>query len=239
VQINEGRRGENTASGPYVQVSRMGNPLVNELLIGIGDKDRWNALPPTADGTTFFEYFANPLLADLLPALYPGVFPNLAAYNKSHKGTSHASPARPDVVAIMLSGIPAGVIAGTPPTNVGGKGLADQLRLNVAQPPTAAGSENNLGYLGGDVAGYPNGRRVFDDVATIALRAVAGATLPFVDPGFSADGAAGAVDFGLTNGGTDLPAKGTENYLPHFPYLGTPYSGYETPASTPTGSTGS
>jgi hypothetical protein len=82
-------------------------------------------------------------------------------------------------------------------------------------------------------ANSENGRRVFDDVATIALRAVAGATLGYVVPSFTADGAAGLVDFGLTTGGTDLSAKGTEDYLPFFPYLGTPYSGYRNPSATP------
>jgi hypothetical protein len=112
------------------------------------------------------------------------------------------------------------------------------LRLNTAILPASA--PNSLGLLGLDVAGWPNGRRVFDDVATIALRAVAGATLGFVAP-FTADGAAGLVDFGLETGdtptsgepGTDLAAKGTENYLSSFPYLGTPYSGYSNPAVTP------
>jgi hypothetical protein len=87
--------------------------------------------------------------------------------------------------------------------------------------------------LGLDVAGFPNGRRVFDDVATIALRAVAGATLGFVVPSFTADAAAGLVDFGLTGGGGDLSAKGSEDYLTNFPYLGTPYSGYSNPSVTP------
>jgi Domain of unknown function (DUF4331) len=240
VQINEGTRGKNTASGPWVQVSRLGNPLVNELLIALEDKDYWNAKSPLHDSTLFFKYFANPLLPQLLPTLYPGVFPNLAAYNAKHKGTTKKSPARPDLVAILLSGVPNSVASAlkVPPTNVGGTGLADHLRLNVAQPPTA--KPNSLGWLGGDPAGFPNGRRVFDDVATIELRAVAGATLPLVDPAYKADGAAAAVDFGLTNGsdGTDLTAKGSEDYLTSFPYLGTPYSGYATPAATPAASTG-
>jgi Domain of unknown function (DUF4331) len=239
VRVADGKRGESANTGPWRQVSRLGNPLVNELLIAIEDKDYWNTLHPVEqDGTTFFPYVANPLLAQLLPVLYPGVFPNLAAYNTKHKGTTHANAARPDLAAILLSGIPAGVIPGTPPTNVGGKALADMLRLNVAQPPTPMDKANNLGFLGGDPAGFPNGRRVFDDVATIELRAVAGATLPLVDPTFTADGAAGAVDFSLTSGGTDLMAKGTEDYLPTFPYLGTPYSGYTTPAATPAASAG-
>ena len=197
--------GGNFESGPWSQVSRLGNPLTNELLIGIGDKDRWNALPPTSDGGPFLEYFATPLLPQLLPVLYPNVFDNLAAYNTS------AHNVRPDIEAIFLTGIPAGVITPAPTfTNYNGTGIkADMLRLNTAIPP--ASSPNNLGLLGLDVAGFPNGRRVFDDVATIALRAVAGATLGFVVPSFTADGAAGAVDFGLTTGGTDLSAKGTES----------------------------
>jgi hypothetical protein len=219
--------GDDFESGPWTQVSRLGNPLTNELLIGIGDKDRWNALPPTADGGPFLEYFVKPLLPQLLPALYPGVFRNLAAYNSGAQST------RPDIEAIFLTGIPAGVITPAPTfTNFNGTGIkADMLRLNTAIPP--ASSPNSLGLLGLDVAGFPNGRRVFDDVATIALRAVAGATLGFVMPSFTADPAAGVVDFGITTGGTDLSAKNTEHYLPGFPYLGSPYSGYSNPSVTP------
>ena len=119
----------------------------------------------------FLDYFAKPLLPQLLPSLYPGVFPNLAAYNS---GTANT---RPDIEAIFLTGIPAGVITPAPTfTNYNGTGVkADMLRLNTAIPPSS--SPNSLGLLGLDVAGFPNGRRVFDDVATIALRAVAGATL--------------------------------------------------------------
>jgi hypothetical protein len=210
--------------GPWSQASRLGNPLVNELIIGIGDKNRWNHEPPLADGSQFLHYFARPLLATLLPSLYPGVFPNLAAYNGG------ASNTRPDIEAILLTGIPPAVIPGF--TNYNGTGVkADQLRLNTAIKPAA--SPSNLGLLGGDVAGFPNGRRVFDDVATIELRAVAGATLPLVVPSFSADAAAGAVSFGLTTGGSDLTASHTEHYLASFPYLGTPYAGYSNPSVTP------
>jgi hypothetical protein len=227
VRGNGQDQGNTFESGPWTQVSRLGNPLTNELLIGIGDKDSWNMQPPTADGGPFLEYFAKPLLPQLLPALYPGVFPNLAKYNSGPQNT------RPDIEAIFLTGIPAGVITPAPQfTNFNGTGTkADMLRLNTAIGP--ASSPNSLGLLGLDVAGFPNGRRVFDDVATIALRAVAGATLGFVVPSFTADGAAGVVDFGLTTGGTDLSAKGTEHYLPGFPYLGTPYSGYANPSATP------
>ncbi len=210
--------------GPWTQVSRLGNPLVNEVIIGIGDKNAWNRQPPVADGQQFLHYFQRPLLATLLPSLYPGVFPNLAAYNAG------ASNSRPDIVAILLTGLPAGVIPGF--SNFNGTGVnADQLRLNTAIPPARAPSD--LGLLGGDVAGFPNGRRVFDDVATIELRAIAGATLPLVDNSFTPDAAATVVSFGLTGTGSDLTALGTERYLPTFPYLGHPYSGWSNPSRTP------
>jgi hypothetical protein len=215
---------EQVGVGPWTQISRLGNPLVNEVLIGIGDKNAWNRHRPTADGTTFLKYFENPLLSVLLPSLYPGVFPNLAAYNADPTHT------RPDIVAILLTGIPSGIIPGF--TNSPGTGVkADQLRLNTTIPP--ASSPNNLGLLGGDVAGYPNGRRVFDDVTTIELRALAGATLPLVDHSYTPDAASGLVSMGLTSSPTDLTAMHTERYLPAFPYLGYPYSGWSNPAKTP------
>jgi hypothetical protein len=213
-------------SGPWAQVSRLGNPLVNEVLIGIGSKDVWNRTAPLADGRQFLQFFARPLLAELLNDLYPGVFPNLAQYMSKKTHT------RPDLEAILLTGIPQGVIKSVPTyTTYNGTGVkADMLRLNTAIPPAATPS--NLGLLGGDIAGFPNGRRVFDDVATIELQAVAGATLPLV-VNYTADPAAGAVNFGLSSGGGDLTAKGTENYLTSFPYLGTPYSGWSNPVATP------
>jgi Domain of unknown function (DUF4331) len=224
VRVDPGDQDDSTHVGPWSQASRLGNPLVNELIIGIGDKNRWNHQPPLADGSQFLPYFARPLLATLLPSLYPGVFPNLAAYNGG------ASNTRPDIEAILLTGIPPAVIPGF--TNYNGTGVkADQLRLNTAIKPAA--NPSNLGLLGGDVAGFPNGRRVFDDVATIELRAVAGATLPLVVPSFTPDAAAGAVSFGLTTGGSDLTASHTEHYLASFPYLGTPYPGFSNPSVTP------
>jgi Domain of unknown function (DUF4331) len=220
-------------SGPWTQVSRLGNPLTNELLIGIGDKDSWNRQQPTADGYYFLHYFTQPLLAQLLPDLYPNpVFQNLAAYN-STPGAS-----RPDIEAIFLTGLP--VIKAISPefTTYNGTGVkADMLRLNTAIAPTLSPT-TNLGVLGGDLAGFPNGRRVFDDVATIALRAVAGATLGLVTS-YTADPAAGEVDFGLTSSPSDLSAKGTENYLPSFPFLGVPYAGYSNPSVTPVSSSAS
>ncbi len=212
---------EDVYSGPYTQVSRLGNPLVNEVLIPMINKDYWNHQPPSEDGQ-FASSVSNPELAGLLPVLYPGVFPNLATY------VSSGAP-RADLLAILLTGIPTGVVPGF--QNYTGKVQADMLRLNVAIPPTTSGA-SNLGLVGGDAAGFPNGRRVFDDVVTIELRAIAGVTLPLVDPSYTPDAAAGAISMGLTSGPTDLTAMGTENYLPEFPYLGTPYSGFAVPAAS-------
>lgn len=197
-----------TDSGPWVQISRLGNPLINEVIIPLGNKDRWNRSAPAGD-SGFAANYENPELSNLLPILYPGAFPNLAAYNATKKP-------RADIVAILLTGIPTGVVS---PgfQNYTGKVQADQLRLNVAIPP--ASKPSPLGVVGGDVAGFPNGRRVFDDVVSIELRALAGATLPLVDKSFKADGAVGLVSDGLD--GSD------EAYLSEFPYLGVPTSGYE------------
>ena len=204
------RDGANTlGSGPWVQVSRLGNPLFNEVIVPVGDKDRWNAVDPI-DDVGFEKYVNQPELARLLPVLYPGAFPNLAAYSKN----------RTDLHAILLTGIPGGIVPGF--QNFTGPKPADMLRLNVAIPPTAS-NPNALGVVGGDFAGYPNGRRVFDDVVSIELKAVAGATIPLVDPSYTVDGAVGAVSSYLT--------PGSDRYQSSFPYLGTPHDGYDTPSS--------
>jgi hypothetical protein len=207
VTVREVDPGKDVESGPFVQVSRLGNPLVNEVLIPMAQKDRWNALPPS-DDKLFAQYVAHPELATLLPVLYPGVFPNLAALDAA--GTPRA-----DLLAILLTGIPAGIIPGF--QNNTGPVQADMLRLNTAIPPSA--NPNNLGLLGGDLAGFPNGRRVADDVVTIELRAIAGVTYALVAT-YTPDAAAGVVtDF-------NQPIPGFPAYLPTFPYLGVPYSGY-------------
>lgn len=201
-------------AGPFVQVSRLGNPLVNEVVIPLGKKDIWNMQPPK-DDQNFESYVQTPELAQLLPVLYPGVFPNLATYNSS--GSTRA-----DLVAILLTGIPPGIVPGF--QNYTGPTPADMLRLNMAIPPTA--SPSNLGLIGGDAAGYPNGRRVFDDVVTIEIRAIAGVTIPLVDKSYTPDAAAGLVTDGLTSSANDTTAKGTEMYLPAFPFLGVPHGGF-------------
>jgi len=212
--------GTSTNAGPFVQVSRLGNPLVNEVLIPISQKDLFNSQPPSGD-KQFASNVSKPELAQLLPVLYPGAFPNLAALNASGKP-------RADLLAILLTGIPAGIVPGF--QNVTGSGTvqADLLRLNMAIPPTTQ-SPSNLGLIGMDAAGFPNGRRVFDDVTTIELRALAGATYALVDKTYTPDAAAGAITQGLTSSNTDVSADNTVHYLPCFPYLGTPHGGYYNP----------
>jgi hypothetical protein len=192
--------------GPYRQVSRLGNPLVNEALIPMGHKDVWNRSFPH-DDVSFLTYVQHPEVARLLPVLYPGVFPHLAGL----------TAARADLVAILLTGLPGGIIPGF--QNFTGTTYADMLRLNVAIPPTK--SPNPLGILGGDLAGFPNGRRPVDDVVTIELRAIAGLTYPLVAPTYTPDGAAGVVDDGTT----------APSFLGAFPYLATPHSGFAVPAA--------
>jgi len=197
-------------AGRWVQVSRLGNPLFNEVIVPMSDKDKWNAVPPSADAQ-FAKYVQHPELAKLIPVLYPGVFPNLAAYTKP----------RIDLAATLLTGIPNGVIAGF--QNFTGSNPADLLRLNLAIPPSD--SPSPYGLLGGDLAGFPNGRRVTDDIVAIELRAVAGATIPLVDPSFTPDGAAAVL----------VDGTGDDNrpFLDHFPYLGNPNSGSEVMPGTP------
>jgi hypothetical protein len=205
--------GENVNAGPFRQVSRLGNPLFNEVIVPMGKKDLWNSLPPS-DDKQFAGFVTQPELAALLPVLYPGAFKNLAA-------AVAAKTPRADLEAILLTGIPAGIVSKTFTTFTGSV-LADMLRLNTSIPP--AKSPNILGVLGGDLAGFPNGRRVIDDVVTIEIRAIAGVTLPLVDKSFTPDKVATEV----TDFTTDPPAIG-DPPLGTFPYLGTPYDGYDHP----------
>src|SRR5216684_2577710 len=141
-------------------------------MIPLGKKDFWNTQAPK-DDQQFLQFVQDEEVGRRLPQYYPTTFPNLDAFNKAKK-------LRADMVAIFLTGIPAGIIPGF--QNFTGKTLADLLRLNMAIPP--AKNPNILGILGGDLAGFPNGRRVFDDVFTIELRALAGVTIPLVDHSF-------------------------------------------------------
>jgi len=145
-------------SGGWSQIQRMGNPLINELLIGTGFKDRFSMDQPRNDAQ-FASFFLDPALARILNAATGGAL-------------SIPAPPRLDLLPLVTYAPPIAA-PGTP-----GGPIADLLRLNTGIAPTAPASASRLGLLGGDAAGYPNGRRLFDDVTDISLRAVAGVLNP-------------------------------------------------------------
>jgi hypothetical protein len=145
-----------SGTGPFTQISRLGNPLVNEVIIPLGQKDRFNRTQPKDDATNYGKYVLEPELAAVLNALFPG------QVNAPEKN-------RTDIVQAVLQGVPGlNAFPGD-----AGKNATDTLKINLGTPPTA--SPNRLGVLGGDNAGYPNGRRLTDDVVDIDLQVVAGA----------------------------------------------------------------
>ena len=184
----------------WVKVSRLGAPLVNEVVIPLEDKDTWNSSEPK-DDAQFADYVADPELGGLLHALY--------GINVPPQGPFGSASQRDDLEAIFLTGIP-GL---TQPPNVK---PAELLRLNMAIAPTS--TPNKLGVLGGDVQGYPNGRRLADDVTDISLRAVAGAAYPLFHPGFTPD------PTGVQLGdGVDMNDAA---FRTSFPYLALPWGGF-------------
>jgi hypothetical protein len=142
--------------GSWRQVQRMGNPLINELLVGTGSKDRFSTDQPRND-SQFAPFFLDPLLARVLNAVY-GIDIPATPRNDLLPLVTYAPP-------IAAPGTPAGPVA-------------DLLRLNTGLPPTSVGQQKRLGLLAGDAAGFPNGRRLGDDVTDIAERAVAGVLNP-------------------------------------------------------------
>jgi Domain of unknown function (DUF4331) len=142
--------------GPLVQVSRLANPLFNELIIGLKDKDRWNASQPQNDpfDAQFTSYVTNPTLPALIHALFPSL-------------TAPTLIPRSDLVATFLTGVK-GL---NQPPNVT---PAEEMRLNTSIAPTPFASQNRLGVIAGDDAGYPNGRRPGDDVVDISLQVAIG-----------------------------------------------------------------
>ena len=212
VQVRKGdKKNADVEVGPQVQVSRLGNPLFNEVIVPMAQKDLWNSLPPSED-KRFSGFVEHPELASLLPVLYPGLFDNLAKLNKA--GTPRA-----DLVAILLTGIPDGLIDNF--QNATGDTKADMLRLNTAVPP--AKDPKAFGLLAGDLAGFPNGRRIEDDVVSISIRAIAGVTFALVDETFKPDAAAGLVEQGLSIKNV------SSGLLKKFPFLGTPFDGFDNP----------
>jgi hypothetical protein len=149
------RRSPNPESdlGPFQQVQREGNPLINELIIGTGSKDRFSMDDPKNDGQ-FSDFVLNPVLASVFSSIGIPVAPN------------------PRTDLLILAQYEAPICPGCTAKDAGP--VADLLRLNTGIPPTAVGSQKRLGFLEGDLAGFPNGRRPVDDVVDIAARAVAG-----------------------------------------------------------------
>jgi hypothetical protein len=199
----------------YTQVSRLGSPLVNELVIGLKDKDMFNSSSPSGDGQ-FASYVTNPTLPVLLNALFgnAAVVPHVP---------------RNDLVTAFLTGLPG---LNKPKTVV----ASEELRLNTGIPATAPAQQNDMGVLGGDLAGFPNGRRPYDDVVDIALRVVEGAICSstygtcgdqVADPNHGAAYTDGARSPGATAATENV--TGNENaadtYMDHFPYLSTPIPG--------------
>jgi Domain of unknown function (DUF4331) len=174
----------------WTQVSRLGNPLINEVIIPTGLKDLWNRTTPAQDGQ-FKQYYTTPILAAVMNKLY-----KVGAPEKNRK----------DLVAVLLTGIPKVNFTGNKP--------ADELRLNVSIPVTPRAKVNDFGVVGGDLAGFPNGRRLNDDIVDVEERAVAGFLLGHKVP--------------LGDGVN----KDADARLAHFPYVGLPASGYDNAKAT-------
>ncbi|MCP5158036.1 MAG: DUF4331 domain-containing protein [Gammaproteobacteria bacterium] len=175
------------------QIQRMGNPLFNELLIGTGDKDKFSMSQPK-DDAQFADYALDPLLARVLNAIYAEALPIPASPRTDLLPlVTYAPP-------IAASGTPAGPVA-------------DLLRLNTGVPPTPAAQRKRLGLLAGDPAGFPNGRRLSDDVTDIAARAVVGVLAGGAFAGFPHNRIGDGVNV------NDVP------YRESFPYLGLAHSG--------------
>ncbi len=172
----------------WTQVSRLGEPLVNEVVIPTGLKDLWNRTSPANDAQ-FEKYYQTPILAAVLNKLY-----------KVGAPTTNRS----DLVAVLGTGIPK--------VTYTGKTFADELRINLAIPPAA--HPNRMGVLAGDNAGFPNGRRLGDDVVDIEEQAVAGFLMGHKVP------------LGDGVNGNDVP------YLTHFPYVAQPHQGYANSKAT-------
>jgi hypothetical protein len=187
-------------SGPFVQVSRLGEPLINEVIIPLGKKDFWNRSDP-ADDSQFANFYLNPEVTGLENGLYPPL-DDASATNRT------------DLVAILLTGVPG--------LNFTGSAQADLLRLNMGIAPTAAvGKGKRLGVLDGDLAGFPNGRRLEDDIVDIELRALAEGYGSFLN------GLLGLPNRSPNNTLGDGVDKNDLPLLKRFPYVGTPHQGYE------------
>lgn len=199
-------KGATVEGGAYTQVSRLGMPLVNEVVIGLKDKNLFNASEPKDDAAQFATYVTHPTLPELLEILFGDPTAN--------GGEGDLAPnnfPRTDLVTAFLQGVP-GV------NQPNGVTASEMLRLNPAIAVTDAGSQNDLGVLAGDNAGFPNGRRPVDDTVDASLRVAMGALVELLG-GDAADAPAGGA--GFTDGVQLDPAE----LQTVFPYLATPIGG--------------
>jgi hypothetical protein len=212
--------GNRDGKGPFVQVSRLGEPLINEVLIPLGKKDYWNRSDPR-DDQQFEQYYLNPELSGLQNILY-GTLP------QGHAGGALAPIAttgRTDLVSILLTGVPG--------LNFTGSHESDLLRLNTAITPGSQGAcpggtpsgaaPDRLGVLDGDLCGYPNGRRLGDDVVDIDLRAFAQGYGAFLN------GLLGLPNLSPNNLLGDGVDANDVSFSNTFPYVADPHQGYLVP----------
>jgi hypothetical protein len=200
----------------------LGEPLINEVLIPLGKKDLWNRTDPEND-SQFTKFYLNPEPARLINALYDE--PPVAPIDEDN---------RADLVAVLLTGLtlPAGNPTGVTNFTFTGNKQEDLVRINLALAPLVdVGAGSPLGALAGDLRGFPNGRRLEDDVTDIEVRAIAqgyGATLAAI---------AGLPDKQPNNSLGDGDNHNDKSFSTTFPYLATPKSGYDpamhVPGSTP------
>ena len=201
--------------GAWTQVSRLGMPLVNELVIGLDDKDKFNSAKPKNDAANFADYVTNPTF----PALVQKLFPSAVAPTNFP---------RTDLVTAFLKGIK-GVNQPTNPAV-----LSEMMRLNTGIAATPMAMQNPLGVAAGDNAGYPNGRRPADDIVDITMRVAMGALCVLTGPTDAL--AVGCKPSDAPAGGlalTDGVRKSAANYGAAFPYLTTPLMGNLNPPPAP------
>jgi len=201
--------------GQFVQVSRLGEPLINEAVIPLGQKDLWNRLDPQ-DDAQFESLYTSPEVSRLENALYGSVLTPITVTGRN------------DLVAILLTGVPG--------LNFTGPRKADLLRLNTALAPNPNGAcyhpalglpastpPSRLGVLDGDLCGFPNGRRLADDVVDIDLRAFAEGYGPILHS------VLGLPDKSPNNQLGDGVDANDKPFIAHFPYVPAPHQGYQVP----------
>ena len=204
--------------GAWTQVSRLGMPLVNEVVIGLDDKDKFNASSPKNDATNFADYVTNPTPPALIQTLFPAV-------------TAPTNFPRTDLLTVFLKGLKGLNQNATYQASTATPVLSEMLRLNTSTAVTPMATQNPLGAAGGDLAGYPNGRRPGDDVVDLTLRVAMGALCVLTGPTDSFG--VGCTAAAAPSGGlafTDGVRKTAANYGTAFPYLTTPLPGNLNPA---------